>query len=84
MIKFTSSTKVDCRTEERVRRIVDLSRRGDRILEAPEMDLEALSVLAVDYEAANMPCAAADLQRRLENYQEIDCKSVAEKIPTER
>jgi hypothetical protein len=35
----TSFTKLDCRKEERVRRIVDLSLRGDRILEAPGLHL---------------------------------------------
>ena len=64
------AAKLDRRTEERVQKIVNLSRRRDRILEAPEMDLEALGVLAADYEAANLPSAAADLWRRLEHYQE--------------
>jgi hypothetical protein len=27
-------------------------------------------VLAADYEAANMPCAAAELRRRVKYYQE--------------
>ena len=61
MKNFNSSTKLDRRTEERVRRIVDLSRRRDRTL-------EALAALAWDYEAARMPCAAADLRKRLEWY----------------
>jgi hypothetical protein len=56
--------------EERIRKIVDLSRRRDRILEAPEMDLEALQALAADYEAAHMPCAAEELRRRVEWYRE--------------
>jgi hypothetical protein len=55
MKNFCDPAKLDCRAEERVRRIVDLSRRRDRILEAPEMDLEGLAVLAADYEAAHMP-----------------------------
>jgi hypothetical protein len=63
------AAKLDRRTEERVQKIVNLSRRRDRILEAPEMDLEALDNLAADYEAANLPSAAADLQRRLEHYR---------------
>jgi hypothetical protein len=50
MKNFYDPTKLDCRTEERVRRIVDLSRRRDRILEASMLDLEALAVLAADYE----------------------------------
>ena len=70
MIKFSDSTKLDPRTEERVRRIVDLSHRRDRILEASKMDLEALAVLAADYEAANMPCAAAELRKRLSWYRQ--------------
>jgi hypothetical protein len=32
------------------------------------MDLEALAILAADYEAANMASAAEDLQRRLDYY----------------
>ena len=70
MIKFADSTKLDPRTEERVRRIVDLSHRRDRILEASMLDMEALAVLAADYEAAHMPCAAVELRRRLEHYRE--------------
>lgn len=57
------------REEERIQKIVGLSRRRDRILNVPELDLEALRVLAEDYEAADMPCAAADLRRRLKWYQ---------------
>jgi hypothetical protein len=34
------------------------------------MDLEALEILAANYEAANMPSAAANLQRRLEHYRD--------------
>jgi hypothetical protein len=47
-----------------------LSRRHDRIMESPNMDLEGLAILVADYEAANMPSAAVDLRRRLEHYQE--------------
>jgi len=72
MKNFSDPTKLDCLTEERVRKIVDLSRRRDRILEAPMLDLEALAVLTADYEAANMPCAAADLRKRVEYYREMD------------
>ena len=72
MKNFSDSAKLDCRTEERIRRIVDLSRRRDRILEAPTLDLGALAALAADYEAANMPCAAADLRKRVEYYREMD------------
>jgi hypothetical protein len=70
MKNFYSPTGLDWKTMERIRRIVELSRRRDCILDAPEMDLEALQVLTADYEAANMPSAAADLRRRLEYYQE--------------
>jgi hypothetical protein len=49
---------------------VNLSRRRDRILEAPEMDLEELAILAADYEAANLPSAAADLRKRFEWYRD--------------
>ena len=51
--------------EEQIQKIVGLGRRRDQILNVPELDLEALRVLVEDYEAANMPCAAADLRRRL-------------------
>ena len=70
MKNFYSSTKLDRRTEERVRMIVDLSRRRDCILEASQMDIQALAALAADYEAANMPNAAVDLRRRLVHYRE--------------
>ena len=54
--------------EEQIQKIVGLSRRRDQILNVPELDLEALKVLVEDYEAADMPCAAANLRRRLEWY----------------
>jgi hypothetical protein len=60
--------KLDSRTEERVKAIVDLSRRRALFLEAQELYLEALAILAADYEAANMPSAAADLLKRLRWY----------------
>jgi hypothetical protein len=41
--------------EERLWRIVDLSRRGDCILEAPKLDLETLAVLTAGYEAIRIP-----------------------------
>jgi len=56
--------------EQRILLIADLGSRRDRVLEAPRLDLEALAVLAADYEIANMPCAAADLHRRLKYYRE--------------
>jgi hypothetical protein len=62
--------KLDCRTEERVRRIVDLSRRRECVLDAREVDLDALAILAADYEAEPMPQAAAELRKRLEHYQD--------------
>jgi hypothetical protein len=45
-------------------------RRRERIQEAPKLDLKAQRVLAADYEAANMPCATAELGRRLKHYRE--------------
>jgi hypothetical protein len=83
MKNFSDLTKLDCLTEERVRRIVDLSRRRDRILEAPTLDLEALVVLTADYEAANLPCAAADLRRRLTWYQGKFGKRGREEVESE-
>jgi hypothetical protein len=47
--------------EARVQSIEELGSRRDRILESPEIDLEALAILVDDYEAANMTSAAADL-----------------------
>jgi len=71
MKNFYDPAKLDCRTEERVRRIVELSRRRDQILLSPFLDLEALEVLAADYEATHMSNMAADLRRRLEWYTSI-------------
>jgi hypothetical protein len=68
-MQLIKRVKSDRRMEERLRVIVDLSRWRDRILEVHEMDLEALAILAADYVAANLPCAAADLRRRLEWYR---------------
>jgi Trk K+ transport system NAD-binding subunit len=68
-MKTSDPEKLDRRTEARVRVIVDLSRRRDRLLEAPALDLDALAALTADYESANMPCAAAELRRRLEWYR---------------
>jgi len=69
MKNFCDPAKLDCRTEERVRRFVELSLRRDRILESPELDLAALEALAADYEDAGLVCATADLRRRLEWYR---------------
>ena len=69
-MKLASRAKsADERLEQRICLIAELGRRRDRILEAPEMDLEALAALAADYAAADMPCAAAALRRRLEWYK---------------
>jgi hypothetical protein len=43
------------------------------VAEAAEMDLQAL---AADYEATNMPCAAAELRRRVEHYREREITKV--------
>jgi hypothetical protein len=59
--------------QERMRVIMELGRQRDRILESPRLDLEALARLVEDYEKAEMPCAAADLRRRLEWYREKRC-----------
>ena len=57
------------RKDAHIQLIVELSRRRDRILESPALDLDALAALVADYEAAGMPSAAADLKRRLEHYR---------------
>ena len=69
-MRLVNRVKADRRMEARIQSIVELGGRRDRILESPEIDVEALAVLVADYEAANMPCAAADLRRRLEYYRE--------------
>jgi hypothetical protein len=66
---LTILPKTDQRLERRIEMIVDLGIRRDRILEKHELDLEALAALAADYEAADLPAAAADLRRRLEWYR---------------
>jgi hypothetical protein len=76
MKKFFDPTKLDCRTEELVRRTVELSRRRDQILLSPLLDLKALEELVADYETADMPCAAADLRKRLEYYREREILKV--------
>jgi hypothetical protein len=63
-------SKPDRRMEQRILLIADLSRRRDRILESPELDLAALETLAADYESAGLVCAAASLRRRLEHYRD--------------
>ena len=68
-MKLRVRRKPDPRMEERLRLIVNLARRRDRLLEAPALDLSALAALLADYESADMPCAAADLRRRLEHYR---------------
>jgi len=68
-MKMRKWVKQDDRAEEQIDRIVELSRRRDRLLECPELDLACLAVLAADYEAADLLCAAADLYRRLEWYR---------------
>jgi hypothetical protein len=55
--------------EQRIQMIADLGRRRDLILESPTLDLQALAALVEDYEAANLPSAAADSKRRLEWYR---------------
>ena len=66
---MASRVKPDRRLERRILVIVELGVRRDRILESPDLDLVALAALVDDYEAADMPCAAADLRRRLEWYR---------------
>jgi hypothetical protein len=64
-----SWVKQDERYLERMRVLVELGRRRDRILESPRLDVEALEELVKDYEEAGMVCAAASLRRRLEWYR---------------
>jgi hypothetical protein len=68
-MRLRKLTRPDRRMEQRILLIVELGRRRDRLLETPNLDLDALAVLAADYEAAGLPHAAADLRRRLEWYR---------------
>jgi hypothetical protein len=43
--------------------------RWDKILQSPELDLDALAQLVADYEAADLIYTTADLRRRLEWYR---------------
>ena len=54
-MNFSTASKKNREIEQRIQRIVDLSRRRDQILGVAEVDLEALAILAADYEAAHMP-----------------------------
>jgi hypothetical protein len=68
-VKLRSRLKPNPRLEQRICLIADLARRRDRLLAAPSLDLSALAALLADYEAADMPCAAAELRRRLDWYR---------------
>ena len=68
-MRLIKRVKSDRRMEQRIQGIAELGRRRDRILEAPAMDLDALAALVADYEAADMPSAAASLRRRLDHYR---------------
>jgi hypothetical protein len=74
MMRLRRWTKVDPRLQERMRVMVKLGRRRDRILETPVLDLEALARLVEDYEEAEMACAAGALRRRLEWYRGLEKK----------
>jgi hypothetical protein len=62
-------TKTDPQSEARLRLIADLGCRRDKILQSPELDLQALAQLLTDYESADLIYATADLRRRLEWYR---------------
>ena len=66
-MNFSTASKKNREIEQRIQRIVDLSRRRDQILGVAEVDLEALAILAADYEAVHMLRMATDL-RRMEWY----------------
>jgi hypothetical protein len=69
MNNFYDPPKLDRRMEQRIRVIVELGRRRDRLLERRVLDLVELASLVDDYAAAGMPCAAAALRGRLEHYR---------------
>ena len=70
-MRLVNRVKSDRRMERCIQGVVELGGRRDRILDSPELVLEALAVLEVDYKGADMPGAAADLRGRLEYYREI-------------
>ena len=53
--EFYLLAKLDQWAEKRIQVMVKLSRRGDRILETPNLDLHTLKVLAADFVAAKRP-----------------------------
>jgi copper homeostasis protein CutC len=69
-MNFSTASKKNREIEQRIQRIVDLSRRREQILGVAEVDLEALAILAADYEAAHLHRIAVELRRRLEYYQD--------------
>jgi hypothetical protein len=58
-MKNFEPAEFNSRLERQIAKIEILRRRRDRILEAPNMDLEVLAVLAADFEADSMLCEAA-------------------------
>ena len=54
MMRLRRWIKADAPLQERMRVIARLGRRRDRLLESPELDLQALERLVKDYEAAEM------------------------------
>jgi hypothetical protein len=68
-MNFSTASKKNREIEQRIQRIVDLSRRRDQILGVAEVDLDALAILTADYEATHMHCIAAELRRKLNWYQ---------------
>jgi hypothetical protein len=70
-MNFYASSQKEQELAKRIQRIVDLNCRRDQILLSSILDLMALEKLAGDYEAADMPCAATNLRKKLEWYKKI-------------
>jgi hypothetical protein len=54
MLAVKKWTKTDPQSEALLRLIADLGCRRDKILQSPELDLQALAQLLADYEAADL------------------------------
>ena len=71
-MKMQKWLKQDPHAERRLRLITDLDSRRACLLQSIELNLEALSQLMSDYEAADLSSAADDLRHRLEYYRSIE------------
>jgi hypothetical protein len=82
-MNFSTASKKNREIEQRIQRIVDLSRRRDQILGVAEVDLDALAILAADYEAAHLHRIAVELRIKLNWYQGRSGKRGREKVESD-